>query len=202
MGDCREIHDEKTVERMAESHAMEKLPEGFKNKLAEFTEIVGSGRILDAGCGHGRDVNFFSDENGFNALGLDHSRNMINYAKEYRSGDFICDSLENADFSPGSFSGIWCNTVMQYFSPEESSEILEKFASWLISGGVLYVTFRLFIQEKHDNRAYTRDGEDITRYRLTPEEAEKLLENSGFEILEASEEETNDPILSFFCRKA
>lgn len=81
MFDNRNRHSMEEVGKMAERHSLENLPAEFNEKITEFAELSGAGKILDIGCGHGRDVHYFQ-RNGFQALGIDPSENMIKYAEK------------------------------------------------------------------------------------------------------------------------
>jgi cyclopropane fatty-acyl-phospholipid synthase-like methyltransferase len=199
MPNNRISHSMEEVERRAEKYSYENLPQGYKKTIKHFLKLVENGKILDIGCGHGRDVNYFSTE-GFKAYGIDPSENMIRFATKNMAGEYEQVSFEDFKAKPETFDGIWCNTVMQFFRPENYPQALRKMHEMLKKDGALYITFRLLLPE-HDREKYSRKGEEAVRYRISGNEAEKLLENTGFTIIEQNKTETNDPIISFICKK-
>lgn len=61
-------------------------------------------RILDVGCGPGRDLGWFI-ENGIHALGVDLSNGMLKEAKRVK-GSILCQmEMRQLAFASGSFAG-------------------------------------------------------------------------------------------------
>lgn len=55
-----------------------------KDMLDYFIDLVMYGKILDVGCGSGRDSNYL-DQNGFEVEGIDASSELIKIAKKTKS---------------------------------------------------------------------------------------------------------------------
>src|SRR5688572_18640936 len=80
--------------------------------LNQFAGLVPKqGKVLDAGCGGGRDCRWFLRE-GFEIYGMDLSPRMVSIAKGYSPGVQFCvmNVLEMA-YSFDMFDGIWCTCV-------------------------------------------------------------------------------------------
>lgn len=68
-------------------------------------------KILDIGCGPGRDAKVFSSR-GFNVVGIDFSANMIELArKNAPSGAFYVMDIEEFSFPEASFEAVWANAA-------------------------------------------------------------------------------------------
>ncbi len=75
-------------EPMIEKFSLERdHMKGYVRLLEKFTQLVGYGKILDAGCGWGRDVNYFN-QNGLDAVGVDMAPEPLEYARENNEGSF------------------------------------------------------------------------------------------------------------------
>ncbi len=166
-------------EKMEEKYSEENLPEPFVEFRRKFVELVGSGRILDAGCGPGRDCEFFM-ENGFEAVGIDVAEGMIEYARGNRKGEFHVMDMRSLDFEDSSFNGLWCSASIFFIPKEEIKGVLAEFSRVMKENGVIYLNFKVgkgeLVKEKW--------GEKVKEYHLGREEVEKMLQESGFEILE------------------
>ena len=63
------------------------------------------GKVLDLGCGSGRDVKAFI-ERGYDVTGLDGSFKLVQRAREFTKVEIIHDDFENLSFK-NQFDGIW-----------------------------------------------------------------------------------------------
>lgn len=90
----------------AEQYPLEEKDESFFELLDTFIDMVGDGRVLDAGCGPGHETQYFYDH-GLDALGVDAAEGMIEYAQQHHDGDYHQMDLRDMDLTTGSFDGIW-----------------------------------------------------------------------------------------------
>ena len=75
--------------------------------------------ILDVGCGTGHLAGELM-RRGYQAMGVDFSEGMVNYAREYYGADrFQVGDIEHIPFADNSFDGIVCLGVMEYLSSDE-----------------------------------------------------------------------------------
>jgi 2-polyprenyl-3-methyl-5-hydroxy-6-metoxy-1,4-benzoquinol methylase len=87
---AREFYS-KNAENQAENYTDEDLAQEFLDMRERFAEASGE-RVLDAGCGHGRDSEFFH-EKGLNVTGIDISEELIDIARERSEANFeVMDS--------------------------------------------------------------------------------------------------------------
>jgi len=152
--------------------------------LKSFRDSKLKGKILFAGCGSGRDMEGVANE-GFNCVGVDISSHMINIGKimGIKQPMFVMD-MENLDFPPESFDGIFCETALAHVKRSALPQTLKNFNNLLTRKGVALITFR-----KGDGRIYyTEDKVGGRRYytTVTEKEAEKLIKDAGFELLSSS----------------
>lgn len=183
------------AEDMAEENSIESTPQAYINLLDRFIELVGGGRVLDAGCGHGKDVQYFI-EHGLEAVGIDSAEGMVEYAREHKEGEYQIMDVRELGFESGSFDGAWCNSVLQFLPPEEMEEALAEMYRVLRPGGVFYTTFKL------GEGSMVREEGGPERYRVPDRTARKLLIQQGYSILDMQEAEVNGmTVMNVFCEK-
>lgn len=87
----------------------------MKQLLNEFIKFIPpKGRILDAGSGIGQDTDFFS-KTGFDAYGIDFSKNMLARAAEKgMRGKFMRMNIMAMRFPDKYFDGIWISSVLTH----------------------------------------------------------------------------------------
>ena len=107
----------------------------------EFAALVKKGgRILDLGCGSGRDSKAFM-EMGFRVVAVDGSPEICRLAEEYIGQQVICATFR--EFEPeGTFDGIWACASLLHLERNYIKEIMMKYASVLNAEGAFYVSFK------------------------------------------------------------
>jgi SAM-dependent methyltransferase len=107
------------------------------------------GRILDAGCGSGRDTKAFR-EAGFEVVAFDGSPAMAAEAGHWLGRPVLClrfEALESAvgnhpDLAPASFDGIWASASLLHLAQPELVEALRELLRLLKPEGLLYASFK------------------------------------------------------------
>lgn len=155
-------------------------PEPEREKFISL--IKPGGKILDAGCGSGRDANYFAAK-GFAVTGIDLSDNLLAYANELAQGNVIFHKMDlRAITLDSSFDGIWACASLLHLAREEFLPVLQSFRQILIPGGILF----LLLKEGAGDRLVTSGTiEGDTRYftYYTREEIRTSLEEAGFKVL-------------------
>lgn len=102
--------------------------------------IPEGGRILDLGCGAGRDSKAFIDA-GYKVDAVDGSAELCRIAESYIGQPVTCARFQ--DFEPeGMYNGIWACASLLHLSPEEIHAVLTKMAEHLYPSGCMYVSFK------------------------------------------------------------
>ena len=117
-------------------------------------------KILDAGCGSGRDVIAFKNE-GYEVEAFDASEELCRIAAE-KTGIPIkqqrFEELEGVE----SYDGIWACASILHLPKPELSETIKKIAVALKPGGVLYTSFKYGTFEGMRNGRYFTDFTEDT----------------------------------------
>ena len=101
-------------------------------------------KILDFGCGSGRDSVFFANQ-GFEVTAIDGSQNLIVLAKKTDNRiDWQCLTFEEIDAQnwQNHFTGIWACASLLHVPFEELPQILNDLIGCLKPNGVLYASFK------------------------------------------------------------
>jgi len=139
--------------------------------------IPSGGRILDAGCGSGRDVKYFLDQ-GYEVVAFDKSQQLAQLASAYAGIPVLCASFEEVYFEE-LFDGIWTCASLLHVPKADLARIIEKLKTFLKSGGIWYLSFRYGEGESFDGGRYFNDHTEAS--------LKELLENAGsLEILHLS----------------
>lgn len=109
-------------------------------------------RILDFGCGSGRDTKYFL-EKGFRAEGTDGSKELCRIASETTGTtvrQMMFDELDEVD----AFDGIWACASILHLPKAELRDVFKKMVRATKSGGYIYVSFRHGDFEGYINERY------------------------------------------------
>ena len=83
--------------------------------------------ILDAGCGSGN-LSKLMVNNNQNVVGIDLSKNMINYAKNYvKEAKFYIRDIRNTKFEDSMFDGIIASRVLFHIPKENLFDSIKEF---------------------------------------------------------------------------
>ena len=172
-----------TYERMAvdytrriDDYAAADEAERF-TRLAAPTPHVGP-RILDAGCGPGRDAALLR-LSGAEVVGLDLARAMLHQARRLDdAGHLSQGDLRRLPFAANTFDAVWCFAALGHLPPAAIPHALTEFRR-VLHNGWLYIVVR----QGAGVRTASWQG-SLPRYftDLTPETLTTALHTTGFTI--------------------
>lgn len=113
----------------------------FSARHKEFASYIpAGGRILDLGCGSGRDSKAFLNM-GYQVIAVDGSRELCRLASEYIGQKVICATFQA--YEPDvPFDGIWACASLLHLEAVEIRKMLRKYALALKPDGIFYVSFK------------------------------------------------------------
>lgn len=103
-------------------------------------QLAPGARILDFGCGSGRDAKYFL-ERGFAVQATDGSAELCKLASEY-TGIKVCQMLFNELDAVAEFDGIWACASILHLAWDELVDVLQRIARAVKAGGVVYTSFK------------------------------------------------------------
>ncbi len=104
------------------------------------TYITDGGRILDAGCGSGRDSRAFK-QHGYSVVAIDASKEMCRRASELLSQEVWQMKFDEISFDD-EFDGIWACASLLHVPEKELPAIMKKLKKALTDKGILYASFK------------------------------------------------------------
>lgn len=127
---------------------MSALYEPFLKRLAP------GARILDAGCGPGRDLSAFTNL-GFAVVGIDASREMIAQARARSGAEVHQLRFQDVAFD-GEFDAVWACASLLHVPRAELPDVFKRLAWAMKPGGVWYLSFKYGQSEREkDGRHFT-----------------------------------------------
>ena len=170
-------------DKFAEQYADLTFQNILQYELNNFISLLPkNARILDVGCGSGKDVQYFMDY-GFQAVGIDASENMIKEAKKkVADGDFKIMNLLSLDFPKESFDAAWVLDTVSFIDKADMPKFLSSLYDVLKNSAVIFISARQGVGETEIE--YEKLGNSkINIAFFYQEEMEELLGKNGFEIL-------------------
>ena len=104
------------------------------------TNLTKRSKVLDLGCGMGKDVKLFGDL-GFEAVGVDGSAGMIAEAKRrYSKQRFFIMDVRDLEFPDDSFDLVWSWSVLTHLGIEDKKRSLSQAHKVLKKSGIFVQT--------------------------------------------------------------
>ena len=174
-----------TYERMAVDYARRIDDYAAADEAERFMRLAASSawtgpRILDAGCGPGRDAALLRLA-GAEVVGLDLARAMLHEARRLdESAQLSQGDLRRLPFAASSFDAVWCFAALGHLPPPAIAQALAEFRR-VLNSGWLYIVVR----QGSGTRTVAWEGA-LPRYftDLTPETLTTALLTAGFTIHE------------------
>lgn len=128
----------------------------FKSMQDKFLAYLEPGsRILDFGCGSGRDTKYFLSE-GYETDAVDGSEELVKIASEY-TGIQVRRMLFQELDETEQYDGIWACSSILHLPYGELAEVLEKMGKALAQHGIVYTSFKYGIGEGERNGRFFTD---------------------------------------------
>jgi len=121
-----------------------------EQQLAFVNQLPLAGKILDAGCGSGRDLAAFKNL-GFEAVGIDASKELVEIAKNNSKANVYEKTFDQIDWK-NEFDGVWCMASLLHLNRTELKEALFNISAALKPNGKLYASFKSGEGESYDNK--------------------------------------------------
>lgn len=126
-------------------------------------------RILDFGCGSGRDTKYFLNK-GYQVDAIDGSEEFAKLASEY-TGIAVKHMLFQELDAEDIYDGIWACASILHLRKDELEDVFVRMAKALVSNGIIYASFKYGTDERERNGRYFTD--------MTEDKMEGLLDKIG-----------------------
>ena len=132
-------------------------------------------RILDLGCGPGRDLIYFKSL-GHEPIGLEGSSAFCEMARRLSGCEVLNQNFLRLQLTTGSFDAVFANASLFHVPRQELPRVLSELRAALVPQGILFSS-----NPRGDGEGWS--GQRYGTY-LEWDEYQKLLTESGFEILD------------------
>jgi SAM-dependent methyltransferase len=163
-------YDANGADFFARSAHVEDLPQ----RRRFLSHVPDGGRILEAGCGSGRDALAFVRDS-YQVTAFDGSATMVALARAHTGLDVIHMNFAEMAWAQV-FDGVWACASLLHVPAAELPGTLGRVRRALKPGGVAFASFKLGRQERLANGRRFTD--------LDPGQLSDLLATAGFEVLE------------------
>lgn len=160
-------------------HAKEFIQATFQTDMSPLLEqfvsyLPPKARILDVGCGSGRDSLWLMDR-GYDVYAHDGSPAMVDHCKSFM-GDRVSQSTFEEFQTDRTFQGVWACASLLHVKREILPDMVQKYANFLEEGGIFFASF------KRRDEDHEKDGRCFTN--MTVESLTELINQcSDLEIL-------------------
>ena len=176
-------------------------------------------RILELGCGYGRDARRLANSKNFNVLATDYSRSMLlkalqtqqehqekEYGELHGSDASTAGESDTSDsrihyleldmrhihkhFLPASIDGIWACATIIHIPKADIVDLFNRLYRILCDGGILYVSVKQGVEGETFNPDKRYGGiKKFYTFFQNQQELIEMLETAGFDILECNTED-------------
>lgn len=167
-------------------------PTVLAREFVNFVKKKDMKKVLDLGCGQGRDCIYFF-KNNFEVTGLDISDEAINFLKnEYGDINWVLgDNRELSVFNDSSFDAVYSNLSLHYCTKSEFVKVVSSVFNILKPGGFLFCTLKNikdknFGKGKEVERNVFEVHGGVIRHFFEKGEIKNALKNK-FEIIKLEE---------------
>lgn len=130
----------------------------FKETQDKFLQALSGKKILDFGCGSGRDTKYFM-ESGLDVTAIDGSQKLCKRASEYTGiqvKHMMFQDLDEVDC----YDGIWACSSILHLPKDELKAVFNKMGRALKPNGIIYTSF------KYGDFEGERNGRFFTDFNL------------------------------------
>lgn len=171
----------------------------FNENQDKFLKYLDSGsRILDFGCGSGRDTGYFLKK-GFKVSAIDGSKSLCMIASANTGIEVRHMLFEDLD-EVEEYEGVWaCASILHLASPELKT-VLKRIHRSLTKDGILYASFKYGDFEGVRNGRYYTDMNE-TRIKKMLDEIDVFIIRNQWVTNDLREEHHDEKWLNVICEK-
>jgi len=170
-------------------------------ELKLFKKIIQGRKILDIGCGTGRDALFFT-KSGFKYIGIDASREMLKIAKmRIKNGNFMVMDFYKLRFPLETFDGFWAAASLLHIPKRNLPLVLRTIKNITKRNGIGFISIKRKTEIEDGIINFQRYGG--TKFYFSyydKDEFKQILEKSGFKVLRTYNRKGKGNWICYFVR--
>jgi len=142
------------------------------------------GKILDIGCGFGKDYHFFKQER-YDYVGVDFSEGLLAEARALNpEGQFVLGDMKDLPFKDKSFDGFWAVASLLHIPKQDIRKVLRGIRAKMKNGAVGMIVIKEGEGEMVDpGDSWSKGGAPRFFAYYRKYEFWDILEKSGFEVV-------------------
>jgi len=157
-----------------------------------FKKLLPKGKILDIGCGYGRDCHLFFPSYDYEYLGLDFSSELLREARWlFPSAQFVMADMRHMPFCENSFDCFWASASLLHIEKNEIMKVLNDARRIMRDNAMGFIALKkgesegIIVDNSHKHGWAVEDRRFFAYYER--DEFHGILENCGFRVLELGE---------------
>lgn len=154
-----------------------------QEQVKKFLSVLPGKKILDLGCGPGRDAQIFVEQ-GFEVTRVDISPKMIEMARSKVDAQFFVMDMENLDFPANSFDGVWASASLLHIPKKRILQVFKDLYVLLVEEGVFYLSLKKGTGEGLQSDPRYGDVQKFWSF-FEKEEIEEILKQADFKIIQS-----------------
>lgn len=132
----------KNYDKGIEWHIQKSFSYNWNNQIDRFVSGLKGKRVLDAGCGGGRDIAEFI-KRGLQVDGIDYSTKTIKKCREqFPEATFYEGDLRNMDLPDNEYDGLWACASILNIKKEDVPVVLAEFKRVLKQNAELFISVK------------------------------------------------------------
>jgi ubiquinone/menaquinone biosynthesis C-methylase UbiE len=154
----------------------------MKDEADRFLSRLAGNRVLDVGCGSGRDTAYFVEQ-GMNVTGIDLSEEFLDIAREnIPDAAFRRMDMRDTGFDDNSFDGIWACASVHHVPKDQIQAVLNEFRRILKNRGVVFIAVKQGEDETMVEKPHYDGGQKFFAFYRVDEMKQHLID-AGFDIV-------------------
>ncbi len=170
------------------------------NSFEKGLKTTGGKKILDLGCGPGRDAKHFTEQ-GYEVTGIDASEGQIKIAREYcPAANFVKGDMRKLPFPDNSFDGVFSCASILHMEKSQLPLVLNEIKRVLKDNGVVFIKTKEADKEPTLKPSRSIPEKNIFWVYYTEQELRNILEDHGFEIIDFFKQHIVVHWINFLCK--
>jgi SAM-dependent methyltransferase len=135
--------------------------------------IPQGGRILDAGCGSGRDVKYFKDKK-YKVSAFDASAQLAALASKYSDITVDVKKFDEINYML-EFDAVWACASLVHLNKKALTLAIKHLSRACKDGGIIFMSLKATVSEQYDDRTFYKQNIDDIEAIISMQETLSIL---------------------------